>query len=119
MQRLFVMSPAGAPGVALVLLRPALCAAVLTLPTAPAGWLQLAPLAAACLLLVGVWTPRAAVALLLMMGVHAASHWAWLPLPVALLLLGPGAYSLDARRFGRRVLRRSPRGDDRRDHPKE
>ena len=127
MQRLFVMFPDRAPGVGLVLLRLGLCAAVLTLPMASTGWLQLAStgwlqlasLAAACLLLVGVWTPLAAVALLLMMGLHAASHWAWLPLPVALLLLGPGAYSLDARRFGRRVLRQPLGGSSGRDHPKE
>lgn len=119
MQRLFVMFPDRAPGVGLVLLRLGLCAAVLTLPMAPTGWLQLASLAAACLLLVGVWTPLAAVALLLMMALHVASHWAWLPLPVALLLLGPGAYSLDARRFGRRVLRQPPGGSSGRDHPKE
>lgn len=56
MQRLFVMFPDRAPGVGLVLLRLGLCAAVLTLPMAPTGWLQLASLAAACLLLVGVWT---------------------------------------------------------------
>ena len=48
MQRLFVMFPDRAPGVGLVLLRLGLCAAVLTLPMAPTGWLQLASLAAAC-----------------------------------------------------------------------
>ena len=119
MQRLFVMFPDRAPGIGLVLLRLTLCAALLSLPPAPAGWLQLLLPLAIGLLLVGVWTPLAALLLVLLLGVHAASHWAWLPLPLALLLLGPGAYSLDAHRFGRRVLRRQPGGGHGRHPPKE
>ena len=59
------------------------------------------------LLLLGWWTPLSA-------GLACAGLWlqgaalSLLALPLALLLLGPGAYSLDARQFGRRRLGRRP-----------
>jgi uncharacterized membrane protein YphA (DoxX/SURF4 family) len=117
MQRLFPMFPAAAPGCALVLLR---VSAALSLHLGGSGHLVVdRPLymvaALACFsltLLLGVATPfvsLAAVAIqcaMLVMTKDDLAAAAFL-LPVsalALALLGPGAYSLDARLFGRRVL---------------
>jgi hypothetical protein len=78
MQRLYVMFPDRGPGLGLLWLR--LCVAGgLLAGGSPAGVPGLMCLAAIGLLL-----------------------------PLALLMLGPGAYSLDARLFGRRLLQRRP-----------
>jgi len=125
MQRLYAMFPAGAPGAGLLLLRLHLAC---LLPLDPCGMLRmdsppwLYPLigVASLLLVLGLLTPLAAAVALL----PAVSSWlthAPVPLlagvvaltaPVAQMLLGPGAWSIDARLFGRRVLV-APRDRDR------
>ena len=106
MQRLFSMFPDRGPGVGLLLLRAALAVALWQSRTAGSpAWTGVA--LAACLLLICGWlTPLA----LLLACVQALAHLAVDQAPTLLLiaglaLLGPGAYSLDARRFGRRVVR--------------
>ena len=66
---------------------------------------------AAMLLLVGLWTPVAGVAVAVAELVLALSHpgepWTFVlvgVLGVALALLGPGAWSVDARLFGRKHI---------------
>jgi hypothetical protein len=113
-QRLFSSFPSGVPGVALILLR--LCAAAALMcqvflghpvPVSPplyilAGFLALALVTGAMLplvcgvaavvqVLVGGWPPPASVVISV---IHA----------VALAGLGAGAYSVDAIRYGRRVV---------------
>ncbi|HDS1139402.1 TPA: hypothetical protein QDZ75_003462 [Stenotrophomonas maltophilia] len=106
MQRLFVMFPDRGPGVGLLWLRLCLAAALCTPGTHAGGWSALCLLAAAMLVL-GALTPLAA--LLAAVGMFAQrAPWPLVVLPVALLMLGPGAYSLDARMFGRRLLGRRP-----------
>ena len=109
------MFPRGAPGIALVVLRFAVAATLWTVgPLAclsPAG-MTLALILVGIPLCLGLLTPAAAV-------VCAALHVATLacgdleqaPSAVvaianasALALLGPGAYSIDCRLFGRRVF---------------
>ena len=108
------MFPAGPPGAGLILLR--VCAAGMILGYAlsaggkASSWNFLVLLPIAFLLLVGLMTPIACVGAL---GIQTIDVWkvsfSGLPccvlgllLLIAVLLLGPGAYSLDALRFGRR-----------------
>lgn len=107
-QKLFTTFPAGAPGTALLLLRCALAVALILVVQAPlaldivAGILislgLLTPLIApttTLLALVCVWLHlNSNPALCLLLAVHAS----------ALSMLGPGAYSLDSRLFGRRLV---------------
>jgi len=114
MQRLFSTFPRGWPGIGLLLLRISVAGACLQ---AYSGWqihrawklLALIPLSAC--LCAGVLTPiLAGLGSALQLSV-AATQVDGIGLPAtaiaasaALALLGPGAYSLDALRFGRRVI---------------
>ncbi len=121
MQRLFTMFPAGVPGLALVLLRMGVIGSLWG-PTLERGLPDCLPLlglaTASALLLAGFGTPLAAgvaaaiqlaeifdrtrpgvsfAPQVLTAAIHAASG-------LALALLGPGAFSIDARLFGRKIL---------------
>ena len=115
------MFPSGRPGIALVVLR--LClVSVLSVhayrfgPIVPLYWsvpLLLLPAAALC---VGVVTAVAGTLYCVAEigfavaapGFDATVLILSIPVAIALVLLGPGAYSVDARIFGRRVIVLSP-----------
>lgn len=119
MQRLFSLFPHGAPGIGLVLLRVAVCMGLILFDPASLfmGGRMLAYVITTVLalsLLAGLCTPwsslaccLAAIAILARTGLGAASLVALLFgfSAAALMLLGPGAYSLDAVLFGRRLVR--------------
>ncbi len=108
MQKLFTTFPAGAPGAALLLLRCALATTYILLVEAPLairlivsiliclGLLTplIAPLATVATLVYAWLDSNADPALCALLAVHAC----------ALSMLGPGAYSLDSRLFGRRLV---------------
>ncbi|HXJ43492.1 MAG TPA: hypothetical protein VNH18_29690 [Bryobacteraceae bacterium] len=118
MQRLFSTFPEGWPGFGLLFLRvaaviPSAQQGIAGLFTAPLPALA-AHLVAACaaaLLLVGFWTPVAgvlmAVAELSLAFSHPRDPWIHIllgSLGAALAMLGPGAWSVDARLFGRKRI---------------
>lgn len=119
MQRLFSMFPRGAPGVGLLLLRLGAVAGVFVHDAVWSG-MSASPLLAVPLsvggaaLSLGAVTPFAALAtgttVLLLFATQpaGAASTAYVALllatAVALALLGPGAWSLDARWFGRRLI---------------
>ncbi|HUB90221.1 MAG TPA: hypothetical protein VMA74_10915 [Dyella sp.] len=117
MQRTYSMFPTGAPGIGLVLLR--LCLATLLWPFLHAASFALAGhimfwsvIGIAPALVLGMLTPIACGLCLILASLELIAPTLSLPaqvLPlalnaVALVLLGPGAYSLDARLYGYRVL---------------
>ena len=116
MLRLFSMFPAGAPGIALLILRIALAAAILDRYSDFAQpsvhpILCLALAAQGILLCIGFLTPFVSVITcmfaigLLLAGPADARFLTLCGLnAAAIALLGPGAYSLDARLFGRREI---------------
>ena len=124
LQRLFSTFPGGRPGVGLLLLRVALGGALIGQGAAylinshsltPAAWIMmLLALASGGCLLIGYLTPLAAVlggGLLLcfpalpqdLPPAKIATALA-VAIAVAILCIGPGAFSLDARLFGRREI---------------
>jgi uncharacterized membrane protein YphA (DoxX/SURF4 family) len=119
--------PDGAAGGALLLLR--LSCAVIAWPAfarfwpASAGWWPAAFSAAiiALALIAGVGTRVAAALLVMVLAADLFTAAGETPLLLlgcagggaALALLGPGAHSIDAHRFGRRVIRVEPRSLDR------
>jgi uncharacterized membrane protein YphA (DoxX/SURF4 family) len=126
LQRFFSTFPGGLPGLGLLLLRLAIGAAIVA-----RGWAFLAErspstfateslglfaILIGCALLFGLFTPAASAIAALGLGLlgHPARDLATLFLIVMAAssgLLGPGAFSLDARLFGRReivVPRRNP-----------
>ena len=117
MQRLYSMFPAGGPGIGLLLLRASVAAGCFLDGTVQAAdnfaredLLLRAVLGVA--LGLGVLTPLTALlscvlAIIDVAGlgaVQAPVAWVTVVNAIALGLLGPGAYSIDARLFGRRVL---------------
>lgn len=116
MQKLFSMFPPGLPGLALLLVRASVVFAVLLttyghrhlLP----AWIHGIAILISVALSVGYLTPIAASTALvfdallwLVVGVDNAAMAVIFALDaVALALLGPGAYSIDSFRFGRRLL---------------
>jgi uncharacterized membrane protein YphA (DoxX/SURF4 family) len=117
MQRLFSMFPAGWPGVALLLLRVALSANLVhgvieVHGNLSAAWVMALLATVAIALCVGLFTPVTAALCALIeiviwhlsSGTIAALHVCAILVAVALAMLGPGAYSLDARLFGRRQV---------------
>jgi uncharacterized membrane protein YphA (DoxX/SURF4 family) len=112
------MFPAGAPGVALLLLRVSMAAAILeggsdcqNLAFGPLIWVAVA--AQSLLLCIGLMTPVVSVIAcvfdllsLLVPAAHTDMRFIVLSSlnAAAIALLGPGAYSLDARLFGRRLI---------------
>jgi uncharacterized membrane protein YphA (DoxX/SURF4 family) len=115
-QRLFSMFPSGLPGFALLLLRASVALAILLEGYAHRQELSGLVLGALVLLsatlCMGFLTPLAAALALVFQMVAWASlddngielHAVAILDALALALLGPGAYSVDAYRFGRRIV---------------
>jgi hypothetical protein len=111
------MFPAKAAGFALVILR--CCIAlqlVLVIPVLNLGtgsrltWTMCA--FAALALCLGAWTPAISVICFFLQfsavqtssGIQICASIVSLCLPLVLFLLGPGAFSIDAKRYGRRII---------------
>ena len=121
MQRLFSTFATGWPGVGLLLLRMLIAVAlihfgiagVFTPPPATLVLLQIIGAVAGTLLLIGLWTPVAGTLAAIVKAWVAYSRYSthsgdpWISiiltvLGVALAMIGPGAWSIDARLFGRK-----------------
>jgi putative oxidoreductase len=118
-QRLFTMFPCGWPGVGLFVLRlvaaiPLIIGGGLAARAAPQLGLQpvdFAMIGVGILLLAGLWTPVAGTlqsiieVWIFFSGRDGANfHLLLAALGVSLVMLGPGAWSLDARLFGRKRI---------------
>jgi putative oxidoreductase len=119
MQRLFSTFPNGWPGCGLLLLRVTCGAPLLILGSAKlwegqaaaAFSIDLFSCLTAVLILVGLWTPLAASSQAVLQVVLAFAGWTfeWAHLALAithtsLVMLGPGSWSIDARRYGRKRI---------------
>lgn len=110
LQRLFSTFPAGLPGLGLLILRGVLGGTLLVEGLAQAGALGILASACGASLIGGMLTPLAAVLGGLSAVAFGPGEGSGLVLAhvvsvsAALALLGPGAFSLDARRYGRREL---------------
>ena len=119
LQRLFSMFPGGWPGAGLLLLRlaagiPLIISAGLELRGGAYSGLhvmQFAAIGVGILLLAGLWTPiagalQAVIELwaIFSPGDSVAVHLLLAALGVSLAMLGPGAWSVDARLFGRKRI---------------
>jgi len=122
-QRLFSSFADGWPGVGLLLLRLLTAialihfgiASVLAAPPLTTIVLEITGIGAGILLLAGLWTPLAG-AIAAIVKVWIAFSWyfshsgdPWIPIMQAVLgavlaMVGPGAWSIDARLFGRRRI---------------
>jgi len=124
-QRLFSMFPRGGPGVALLLLRISVAAPLLLSLAGRPDLASFHLLFAGAVLLsialgIGIFTPvvSSIVCAYAIADLLIGLRLDWLAVSlilnsIALALLGPGAYSLDARLFGLKVMVMSPRKDAR------
>jgi hypothetical protein len=116
-QRLFSMFPGGTAGAALLLLRVSVAMTLVVdrtanCPSVASSWALLVILLPALSLIVGLFTPYGAIAcgliqlaVLVQSGGSHGFHIAMFVLNcVTVALLGPGAYSVDARLFGLQLL---------------
>jgi len=118
MQRLFSTFPNSWPGAGLLLLRlaagtPLLCY-LLTLSRssgAPHHWVEWVSMSVSLLLIPGGWTPIAAASsalaegwLAIAAGTLDSVHLLRCVIATSLLMLGPGAWSIDARLYGRKRI---------------
>jgi putative oxidoreductase len=119
MQRLFSTFPNSWPGLALILLRATIAAPLLlaaAMPDGsrgpPMGWLLQVPEAlCGALLLIGAWMPLTCAAAIAIEIVLAAREPAIVNIcatraavSLSLMLIGPGAWSVDAHLYGRKRL---------------
>src|SRR5262249_26448077 len=124
LQRLFSTFANGLPGVGLMLQRLVTAAALVNrgvahfhvMPLYGVGVPQIIEVAAGALLLVGLWTPMTGVVVscLELWLVFCGNGEPWFPLVLAALgaslaMIGPGAWSIDARLFGRKYIKTSSR----------
>jgi len=111
-QRLFATFPDGQPGIALLILRLSLSAVLLVRGTEfwPVGPSHVVSISVAAFLAIGLYTPyvgilgacAGCVGSLQAVGTSQMDGWFTLAILVAVGLLGAGAYSADARLYGRR-----------------
>jgi putative oxidoreductase len=119
MQRLFSAFPNGWPGCGLLLLRLTCGAPLLVIATATmwewpldaALWVRLISCLTTALILAGLWTPFAASCHAIVQAVlafsgeaFASTHLVLSMIGVSLVMLGPGAWSIDARLYGRKRI---------------
>lgn len=115
MQRLFSTFPNGGPGAALLLLRFAaggfLIVGEVFVPGLFTTEIHGAFVLLGCTLVIGLWTPVTATIAAVLEGLSALStkgdpgtQFLMMVLTISLALLGPGAWSLDARVFGRKRI---------------
>jgi hypothetical protein len=105
------MFPAGAPGAALLVIRCCIAAALAGIAL-PDGWLHIAFLVLLGMLCLGMFTPLACLAatLIALMDLPHLLTENMIEVIIVLLcassftFLGPGAFSIDARLFARRML---------------
>jgi putative oxidoreductase len=118
LQRLFTMFPGGWPGAGLLVLR--LAAAIPLLLEGCSGfwgaphdglYARFIAIGVGSLLLAGLWTPVAGVLqsiieiwTIFARGTTPSMHVLLAALGVSLVMLGPGAWSVDARLFGRKRI---------------
>jgi hypothetical protein len=105
------MFPAGAPGMALLVLRNCIAVALAGCAFAT-GWQHLVFVALLSMMCIGLLTPAvcgvsalAALAQLVYLGIAPNANVILIVLStLSLAFLGPGAFSIDGRLFGRRML---------------